>query len=186
MNLAEYQPLAARTAPMDVPVVVQQATFALGLVCEATEVLEVVDPAFGTEDPDLVKELGDVLWYTAGICTLFGLDLATIAPAVNLSCDVLANSPKIRISDLDKQVRVRILVVKAGIVSDYMKKVLGHGHELDVPRLTKGIEEVTDALYKTCLVHGVTLSDVAHTNIEKLKARYPEGFSSEASINRTA
>ena len=35
-----------------------------------------------------------------------------------------------------------------------------------------------------CTAHGWSLDDVAQTNIDKLKKRYPDGFDAEHSLNR--
>lgn len=74
---------------------------------------------------------------------------------------------------------------EAGEVIEHVKKVVGHGHALD---LTKVSKELGDLLYyvaevASCL--GLSLSDIASENVEKLKERYPQGFSSAASINRS-
>lgn len=176
MNLDEYQKLAARTANMEVTRPVQQATFALGLVCEATEVLELFrSHQDGAPMPDkLVKELGDVLWYMAGLCTLHELALASVC------------TPQIERAMFAPTYEVQNLAIEAGKVSDYMKKVVGHGHELDKQHLSEGLALVYHSLASLCSSFDLDLGDVAAANIEKLKARYPEGFSSEASINRTA
>lgn len=73
---------------------------------------------------------------------------------------------------------------EAGEVADLVKKVVGHSHPLDQDKITK---ELGDVLwYVATLAHaiGVSLSRVAEVNVEKLKARYPDGFSAERSINR--
>ena len=75
---------------------------------------------------------------------------------------------------------------EAGEVADIIKKHVGHGHELDRAKLTR---ELGDVLwYVAALAHdiGVDLSTVARENVEKLKARYPDGFSQERSRNRVA
>jgi NTP pyrophosphatase (non-canonical NTP hydrolase) len=77
------------------------------------------------------------------------------------------------------------LAGEAGEACDYMKKVLFHGHKLDVQKLSK---EIGDVLWYAAVLSkfaGLNLGDVAKLNIEKLKARYPEGFASDKSINRT-
>lgn len=76
------------------------------------------------------------------------------------------------------------LTGEAGECADYLKKVLFHGHELDLERIKKEIGDVH--YYCAVLAHelGLTLSDVAEENIAKLRARYPSGWSQEASINR--
>lgn len=70
---------------------------------------------------------------------------------------------------------------EAGEVADYLKKVVGHGHELDVPRVAK---EIGDVLWYVALLAddiGLTLSDIATMNIDKLRSRYPDGFSTKDS-----
>jgi len=76
------------------------------------------------------------------------------------------------------------LAGEAGEVTDIIKKVVFHGHELDVQKL---VAELGDILWYVAIgasVLGFSLSDVASRNISKLKSRYPDGFSSESSINR--
>lgn len=76
------------------------------------------------------------------------------------------------------------MVGEAAEALDHMKKVLEQGHDLDFEKL---IEETGDNLWyiaKMARYCGVTLEDVARQNIEKLRKRYPEGFSVESSVNR--
>ena len=58
------------------------------------------------------------------------------------------------------------------------------GHELSREHLIKEIGDVMWALAEICTVCDLDMSEVAETNIEKLKARYPEGFSTDKSLNR--
>lgn len=76
---------------------------------------------------------------------------------------------------------------EAGEVADIIKKVNHHGHPLTPELRQKLKKELGDVLwyvqgiaYRT----GFTLAEVAESNLQKLMARYPEGFSREASINR--
>lgn len=73
---------------------------------------------------------------------------------------------------------------EAGEVADMIKKHVGHGHGLDRDKL---IKELGDVLwYVTALadLHSVSLSQVMLANARKLRVRYPNGFSPEASQNR--
>lgn len=74
---------------------------------------------------------------------------------------------------------------EAGEVADMVKKYIFHGHELDLDELIKELGDVCWYLALTCHSIGVSLEYVMEQNIEKLKKRYPEGFSESASINRT-
>lgn len=76
------------------------------------------------------------------------------------------------------------LAGEAGETVDLLKKYLGHGHELDRLKVQKELGDVLWYLAAIATVLGIDLDHVAHVNVEKLKARYPEGFSHEASRNR--
>lgn len=76
------------------------------------------------------------------------------------------------------------LTGEAGEVAEHVKKYIGHGHPLDVVAIKKELGDVlwyVAALSKLC---GFTLRDVAAANSLKLRERYPNGFTSEASLNR--
>ncbi len=76
------------------------------------------------------------------------------------------------------------LTGESGEVSDYIKKVLFHGHDLDK---TKVMDELGDVLWYVALMADaieVPLSTIMAANIEKLKARYPDGFDPERSKKR--
>lgn len=86
---------------------------------------------------------------------------------------------------------------ETGEVVDIIKKDVYHGHSLvnesgkfviDQLDRDKLIHELGDVLWyvnEIAWAIGAPLSEIANKNIEKLKNRYPEGFSSEASKNRT-
>ena len=73
---------------------------------------------------------------------------------------------------------------EAGEVMDAYKKYRFQGHESYKDGM---IIEASDCLWylaKLADVLGVTLGEVMERNIEKLKKRFPEGFSKDRSINR--
>ena len=73
---------------------------------------------------------------------------------------------------------------EAGEVIDLVKKHLHQGHELDPVKIA---EELGDVLWYCALIAeavGATLSEDMTRNIDKLKERFPDGFSKERSINR--
>ena len=76
------------------------------------------------------------------------------------------------------------LTGEAGEVADMVKKYIFHGHDLDIDALIKEIGDVCWYIALLCTAIGEDMESVMSKNIEKLKKRYPEGFSSEASINR--
>jgi NTP pyrophosphatase (non-canonical NTP hydrolase) len=76
------------------------------------------------------------------------------------------------------------LAGEAGEYADEIKKVVFHGKPVDEKRLAK---ELGDVLWYVAIAAdsiGMKLSEVAAMNVEKLRARYPNGFSAEASAAR--
>ena len=73
---------------------------------------------------------------------------------------------------------------ESGEVIDIVKKHLAQGHELDKEKIIKELGDVAWYMAEIATVLDVDLEDVLVQNIEKLKKRYPEGFSVENSVNR--
>ena len=73
---------------------------------------------------------------------------------------------------------------ESGEVIDIVKKHLAQGHELDKEKIIKELGDVAWYMAEIATVWDVELEDVLVQNIEKLKKRYPEGFSTEKSVNR--
>ena len=60
------------------------------------------------------------------------------------------------------------------------------GHTFDPEHMKKELGDCLWMIVEACDMLGFTLSDVMQTNIDKLKARYPEGFDAEHSLHRKA
>jgi 4-alpha-glucanotransferase len=73
---------------------------------------------------------------------------------------------------------------ESGEAIDIVKKHLHQGHELDKEKLIKELGDIAWYLAEAAYALDINLSDVLEGNINKLKARYPEGFSVSKSINR--
>ena len=73
---------------------------------------------------------------------------------------------------------------EAGEAIDIVKKHLAQGHELDREKLVKELGDVAWYLAETAYALDVPLEDVLQRNIDKLKARYPQGFEAKSSIER--
>lgn len=58
------------------------------------------------------------------------------------------------------------------------------GHTMDEEHLKKELSDVLWFIAEYCTVKGWNLGDIMQLNIDKLIARYPEGFSAEKSLNR--
>ncbi|MFT8319331.1 MAG: nucleoside triphosphate pyrophosphohydrolase family protein [Bacillus sp. (in: firmicutes)] len=73
---------------------------------------------------------------------------------------------------------------EAGEVTDLLKKQLFHGHAIDPKKVKKELGDVMHYAAGLATLYGFTLEEVTTENIDKLMKRYPEGFSSERSVNR--
>lgn len=73
---------------------------------------------------------------------------------------------------------------ESGEAIDIVKKHLHQGHPLDREKLIRELGDIAWYLAETAYALDVSLEKVLQGNIDKLKARYPEGFSSEKSVNR--
>ena len=76
------------------------------------------------------------------------------------------------------------LTTETGELVDTLKKSVFYGKQMDLVNL---VEEVGDVLWGVAILCdelNVSIEDVMHVNIEKLKKRYPEKFSEVDALNR--
>ena len=73
---------------------------------------------------------------------------------------------------------------ESGEAIDIVKKWMAHGHELDKEHLAKELGDIAWYLAEAATALDMDLEDILQANIEKLKNRYPEGFSSQRSRTR--
>lgn len=74
---------------------------------------------------------------------------------------------------------------EAGEAIDIVKKHLAQGHTLDREGLVKELGDVAWYLAETAYALDIPLEDVLQRNIDKLRARYPDGFDPERSVKRS-
>ena len=74
---------------------------------------------------------------------------------------------------------------ESGEAIDIVKKHLAQGHDLDREGLIKELGDIAWYLAETATALDVSLEEVLERNIEKLRNRYPEGFDTKKSQNRT-
>ena len=98
----------------------------------------------------------------------------------------LIDKPDFQITDADVMIVWNALGLagEAGEVVDLVKKGVMHQHGLDREKLIKELGDVCWYVAALCTKLGVGLDEVMQANVDKLKARYPAGYSSEASKQR--
>ena len=135
--------------------------FMLGLVEEASEVLEACR-ARATED-DVVKECGDVLWYTTGLLRSNAVALSDIIGAS------LRGTEGIPV-EMEPEVQ---LVLSSGALAGRLKKFQRGDYDKDQLRgfVCDLVRKILDALSGICTQRGRTLIDAALVNKSKIEKR---------------
>jgi NTP pyrophosphatase (non-canonical NTP hydrolase) len=75
---------------------------------------------------------------------------------------------------------------EAGEAIDILKKHLFHGHELDKEHLAKELGDVAWYIAISADALDYDLETILQMNVDKLKARYPDGFETEKSLHRAS
>lgn len=73
---------------------------------------------------------------------------------------------------------------ESGEVADIVKKFRFQGHDIDLEHVAKELGDI--AWYLAVGAHAISydLETILQMNVDKLKARYPDGFSSDRSLHR--
>ena len=73
---------------------------------------------------------------------------------------------------------------ETGELNDMIKKAVFHGHELNIDNVKKELGDILWYIAMMCESFDFDMEEIMQMNIDKLKARYPEGFSEERSQHR--
>ena len=175
MNLNDYIKLAINTESIIEEVKVNPR-LNHGIMGIVTEVGELLEPFMDEENSPWVhivnikEEIGDILWYLAIIMDEMSLNYDDIE--IVESEDSFCNT------------YVCNLVIEASRLQDDLKKHIYYGNDLDYNLLESRIAIIVLNLRSIAKELDFTLEEVAETNINKLKARYPNKFTSEDALSR--
>ena len=73
---------------------------------------------------------------------------------------------------------------ESGEVSDLVKKHRFQGHDLELDHVAKELGDISWYLAVGAYSIGYDLEKILQMNVDKLKARYPDGFSTDRSLHR--
>ncbi|MCB0630469.1 MAG: nucleoside triphosphate pyrophosphohydrolase family protein [Saprospiraceae bacterium] len=98
----------------------------------------------------------------------------------------LIDAPDFEITDLQVMLAWNAIGLsgEAGEVADLIKKGIFHQQGLDRLKLKKELGDVLWYLSALCSGLGLSLEEVMQHNIDKLKARFPEGYSPQRTTFR--
>lgn len=168
MDVKEYIPLAMRTRNLDSREK-QLIHGSMGLVSEVGEVAGIIQKTMQGHVADrtaFALELGDVCWMIAELIDALGISHDTVY--------VRQQDMRINVNDAICRLAYRSSAVvnlmntatPKSTLAEYMSDIFG----------------IIDLLAVTI---SRSLSEVMEMNIEKLRARYPDGFSEERSVKRS-
>jgi NTP pyrophosphatase (non-canonical NTP hydrolase) len=183
MNLDEYQQLALKTgdnvkldeyqdAAISTAIYPGKLAYpALGLAGEAGELMAV---CLVQDEDNIVKEVGDVLWYVANVAHDAGLSLSDVGGRKTFSWK---NSKRLCWDSVEA---CEYLAVHVGKVAENVKKTIrDNAGELTDARLRNIKKALCDIIQLLACVAldgaGVTLEKCAELNIDKLKSRQERG-----------
>jgi NTP pyrophosphatase (non-canonical NTP hydrolase) len=166
MRLHDYQKLAMRTCSSPDKNNINSSKLQLLHACLGicSEVGEIVEDLNNTKN--VFQECGDVSWYCAIGLDAIGFDME------NIDTSLIADDPWEEI------------VVHAGIACDCVKRHVFYQVELDEDKFTQAIGCVMACVESISLDTGNELEVALEKNIEKLRIRYPDKFSTDNAVNR--
>lgn len=152
--------------------------FLQGLTGELTELSE-------ASEEEVKDELGDVLWYLVVFAYCVDEEYAYgLLPIFQDDCiDPLYAYTYTGGGMHTAEASMFELLRAAGRINEYFKKMSVHKKNMQGP-MAAAVYAMLYQLAGIANMHGLALSDVAAANIEKLRRRYPYGFSVEASLLR--
>lgn len=162
MTFSQFQALAFRTCKQLSDHAQNCVHMAFGM---CTEIFELA-LEFGDKDDDVnkencIKEIGDILWYLAGLCTFEDYDFSRGA-----------NFAKLKNGE------------GMSYIASAYKANWAHGKPIDRERVQEAIYNFILELDEASNDLSVTLSQIMYRNIHKLKVRYPDVYADELSVNK--
>lgn len=169
MDLKEFQAWAITKKASDLTDREAKLTWALGLVDEAVEVVELL-----FQEPQnhlaLLDELGDMAWYAVIMADAYLISAIHIIPT--------PRGPYFSVDTIWQ------LTFAAKEVGELVKKNISHGHAISEPELADQLSLVLGEVFGLAEGLGYSVSSFLQMNRDKLDGRYPGGFSAEASKRR--
>jgi len=175
-TIKEHQQLVLDTAKNVDDVAFCRLHAILGLCGESAELMDAVSPSQSLDK--LIDETGDVCWYAQLLSlTFFTERKSSLASFEDCIMD------DVQFSVYYYKIASEIQII-SGNMADILKKHVCHGAPLKSHELCVLYLRLVERLNAMSLAIGSNLNDVLQHNITKLRKRYPNGFSTQASIER--
>lgn len=167
MTFTEYQSESQRTCPSLGDLRVDISHMVLGINSEINELQD----AIAIKDiVNISEEIADTHWYISNMCRMRGYDYDALR--------VFSTVP----TGLNSNGLINMLYREISLLQDVVKKNIAYGksHNDEVYHLGRICWALSDLAKRK----GIDIHQALFKNIEKLKARYPEKFTTENALNR--
>lgn len=168
MNWKDYKELSEKTLSTEFHCGKQVENLLHGVIGVITELEELLG---WNDETNKKEEVADIFWYLA---------------LLDRELDINLEIPKF--SNNIVQINNTNLIMKSFKVSSLLLDILKKKIYYNKPIDNNNFVELTSSLFETmslfCYLNSIEIPNILDTNIEKLKARYGDKFSSERAINR--
>jgi hypothetical protein len=171
MTFEEYIPLAQRTNPDLGTPVLNSIHMSAGMASETYELTE----AFTKEDRvNIGEEIADKLWYLAGY-----IEVNKVEGDWSWK-----NTKEPVFFQGEADTTGAAFLLFESMLLDYDKKWLAYGKEKDTTLVRQAVTNLFKSYNNLILHHHIDVSQIMTNNINKLKVRFPDKFTTENAISR--
>lgn len=177
MKLEQYRKETPRTLADLGNMHLNSLHMTVGMMTELTEIVEcfVKLGDAGYDMINLGEEVADAMWYMSNYATIQEVEFETLSFDDLLE---LAGTQDEFVAPFD------LMFIFAGRLLDYDKKMFAYGKFYNPDLKQDNFAGLWSALQCFCHEYDIDLEDCMEKNIAKLRARFPEKFTSEHAINR--
>ena len=188
MNPTNYQNAILKFANTDLSAPARLDNWSMGLMGECGEVIDLLKKfeyhGHTINTAKLTKEMGDVCFYLAIYCYDVGVKFDDVVNYFHPDGDAYSSRLLTRpIAEISRSLHDS--VNRANQHIDNAKATKGSDHAWAISCFMSSAKKIYDCIKVIGVVYGIAMDNVLKENVAKLSARYPDGFSSHLSINRS-
>lgn len=180
LSLKDYHRLAMRTSPRDGHDKIDNGM--LGLIGETGELVDLLKKHTYQSEPGTpfpmdaaVNELGDVMWYLEELADGLDTTMNSVSPLGFRALDELTH-------ETENHPSVRKVILNLASHASRIRCAVLQDNKVE---LAYQMRKMLVCCAWLARVAGVSMSEVAQRNIDKLKKRYPDGFDARISMERS-
>lgn len=188
MNPTEYQNAILKFANTSLSAPARLDNWSMGLMGECGEVIDLLKKfeyhGHTINTAKLIKEMGDVCFYLAIYCHDVGIDFDKVmAYRYPDGLPYPERLLTLSIATISRELFGFVHRLNASV--EEIKSTKYDDHTWAMACFMSSAKGIYGVLTVMGVVYGIDMDNVLKENVAKLSARYPDGFSSELSINRS-